>query len=384
MGEREVRDDEVWDVVVVGAGPAGSAAALAARRADPDARVLLLDRADFPRDKACGDGVASHALDVLAALGVHDATEGFLPVHRFRLRTPRGTEVARRMQRPAFVVPRTVFDARLVEAARASGAQVRHHRVRRVDVGPDRVVLDGAIAARAVVGADGAESVVRRALGLASNGAGHVALALRAYARTPAGGEGEQVIQLAEGRLPAYAWTFPIGDGWSNVGYGELLRGQTPTRAYLQDRLGALLPDAGAGLRDSRAHRLPLSTRRPRVPDGPIVLAGDAHSLINPFTGEGIFYAILSGALAGRAALDGRAAASTYRRLLRAELGAHLRDTTTVARLTGSRRIVDAAVRTAASDQTSFDALVELGLGRGRLRAGLLARAAAAALRRRP
>ena len=75
----------MWDVVVVGAGPAGAAAALGALAAQPDARVLLLDRAAFPRDKSCGDGVAPHALDVLAELGVHDLVTDHRPVQRLRL-----------------------------------------------------------------------------------------------------------------------------------------------------------------------------------------------------------------------------------------------------------------------------------------------------------
>ena len=70
----------LWDLVVVGAGPAGSAAALSALRARPGASVLLLDRADFPRDKSCGDGIAPHVLDVLARLGVEDVVADHRPV----------------------------------------------------------------------------------------------------------------------------------------------------------------------------------------------------------------------------------------------------------------------------------------------------------------
>src|ERR687889_294509 len=97
---------ETWDVVVVGGGPAGAAAALAARGAGRS--VLILDRADFPRDKVCGDGVAPEALDVLAGLGLDPAevTEGNPGVPRLRLRSPGGTAVERAMHRPAHVVPR--------------------------------------------------------------------------------------------------------------------------------------------------------------------------------------------------------------------------------------------------------------------------------------
>ena len=136
---------EHWDVVVVGAGPAGAACALAARRADPRARVLLLDRADFPRDKVCGDGIAPEALDVLGGLGVDVAvlTAGFPAVPRLRLHGPRGGTVERAMRRPASVVPREVLDARLVREALAAGAELRRHTVRRIVPGTDVVESPG-------------------------------------------------------------------------------------------------------------------------------------------------------------------------------------------------------------------------------------------------
>src|SRR5205823_1088681 len=112
--------------------------------------------------------------------------------------------------------------------------------------------------------------------------------------------DGVQVIATTPQRWPAYAWSFPLGDGRANVGYGELVSAGT-TRQGLVEGLHRLLP--GVAPLALRAHRLPLSTERPRQPDGRVLLAGDAASLINPLTGEGIFYAVLSGALAGRAAL---------------------------------------------------------------------------------
>lgn len=372
---------DCFDVAVVGAGPAGASAALAARRAG--ARVLLLDRADFPRDKACGDGIAPQALDVLAGLGVADAAAGFAPVPALRLIAPNGRQVARPLPRPAYTVPRQVFDARLVAAAVAAGVRLHRHTVRRVQTRPDLVVLDGEVAARAVVGADGAGSVVRRALGHPPNPDGHLALAIRGYASALPGAP-EQRIQTSGHGWPAYAWSFPIGDGRANVGYGEVLRGRPLSRAYLLDRLAALLPeldlDTVTGL---RAHHLPFSTRRPPPGQGRIVLAGDALSLINPFTGEGIFYAVLSGALAGTAAAGSPAqAARRYGATLRRRLGAHLRHSSLAARLGRRPAMVNAAIRVADRDPRVFGALVELGLGEGRLDARTLAKIVAGLSRR--
>lgn len=351
-------------VLVVGAGPAGSAAALAACRAG--ASVLLLDSAEFPRDKVCGDGVAPHALDVLAELGLDPAAlvAGSEPAHTLDLRSPGGARARRRTSAPSWVVPREVFDDRLRAAAVAAGAEVRRHRVREVD--PEAGVVDG-IPADVIVGADGAESVVRRAIGTPAPRAGTVALAIRGYAPADAWPAGEQLLCMTRDHWPAYAWAFPIGDGQANVGYGELLRGTAPTRAHLLARLHELLPDARPTR--LRAHRLPLSSGRVRPRDGRVLLAGDAAGLINPMTGEGIFYAVLSGMLAGQAAAGGTDPGRAYRTALRARLGTHFRHTDTLALLSRRPWLLDAGMRAARADQRVFDEVVELGLGEGRLHA---------------
>ncbi|MFB9235212.1 NAD(P)/FAD-dependent oxidoreductase [Plantactinospora siamensis] len=387
-----------YDVVVVGGGPAGAAAALAARRAG--ARVLLLDRAEFPRDKACGDGIAAHALDVLTELGVPDAVSGFAPVPALRLVGPGGATVARALPRPAYTVPRRIFDARLVAAAVRAGAELRRHQVRRLERRPDGVLLDGVIRARAVVGADGAGSVVRRALGHGANPDRHLALAIRGYA--PAGaGPVEQLIVTSGDRWPAYAWSFPVGwsgearerpaglygpDGGANVGYGEVLRGEPLNRRHLLDRMATLLPGLDPGrVTELRAHHLPLSTHRPGPGRGPVLLAGDALSLINPFTGEGIFYALLSGMLAGAAAAaEPATAADRYAAQLRRRLGRHLRHSSAAAFLARRRSVVEAAVAAARRDARAFGTIAELGLGAGLLDARTLGMIGAGLARRAP
>ena len=358
--------DDVWDLAVVGAGPAGAAAAISARQARPDARVLLLDRADFPRDKSCGDGIAPHAYDELARLGAEHVLADRVPIRRLRVRAPDGREVVTRLQRPDHVVPRALLDARLVETAVARGATLQRHTVRRVDVRADRVVLDGHLAARTVIGADGATGVVRRQLGLAKQPEECTAVAVRGYAPAPPG-EPEQAIIMDGNDWPAYAWSFDAGDGTRNVGFGMLLpslRASTRGgRAELHGRLAELLP--GVEAERLVSHHLPLSTWRPPVPRGRVLLAGDALSLINPLTGEGIFYAVLSGRLAGAAAVGAIDPGACYAAGLRRELGRHLRHTTLLARLTSRTGVVDAGVAACARSPAAFDALVEVGLGRG-------------------
>jgi geranylgeranyl reductase family protein len=361
-----------WDVVIVGAGPAGSTAAISALRTDPGARVLLLDAATFPRDKVCGDGIAPQALDVLEELGVDLGTlvAGTEPITTLRLVSPGGVEAARRFERPARVVPRLAFDERLVQEAQAAGAVVEQRRVRTLTAVPGAVILDGDIRARTVIGADGAQSVVRRQSGARPAPPGTVAIALRGYAPGDDWRESEQLLIMTRSHWPAYAWVFPIGDGTVNVGYGELIRGAPPTRAQLTERLHTLLP-AVAPL-ELRGHRLPLTTGRPAVGAGRVLLVGDAASLINPLTGEGIYYAVLSGCLAGAAA-SAAEPAQAYRRSMRRALGRHLRHTDVLARMARRPALLDVATGAARNRQATFDRLTDVGLGAGTVDARLAA-----------
>ncbi len=363
----------MYDVAVVGAGPAGAAAALSALRSRAGARVLLLDRSDFPRDKSCGDGIAPHALDELARLGAAHVLADRAPISRLRLVSPRGVEAVSTLRRADVVVPRTVFDARLVTCAVERGAELRRHTVRSVELQPDRVVLDGSIEARVIVAADGANGVVRRLLGLPRQVSSTVAVAVRGYIPWQTD-DPEQLIVMDGRDWPAYAWRFDAGDGTANVGFGMLLSHLATLdhgKDALQSRLVELLPEA-AGAERLRSHHLPLSTARPVQPAGRVLLAGDAASLVNPLTGEGIFYALLSGRLAGACAVGGGDAGSSFRSSLGRELGRHLRHTTLLSRLVASPRVLEGGVRAAGRSPAAMDALVEVGLGRGLITAPLV------------
>jgi menaquinone-9 beta-reductase len=375
---------ERWDVLIVGGGPAGSAAALRALQLRPDAKVGIVDAADFPRDKTCGDGIAPHGLAVLRDLEAKDPTDGYAPVDRMRLRTPGGVELLAELNDPAYVIPRKVFDARLVAAAVDRGAVLLKHRVRNVQVGRHSVVLDGIHEATVVIGADGANSTVRRALGFGPNPPAALAIAVRGYADAlPDGGQRpEQLIDMVDDGWPAYAWSFPIGDGRANIGYGKLKARLAGTgKAELHGTLARLLPETPAYDGTLRAHHLPMSTWRPRQPDGRALLVGDAASLINPLTGEGIFYAILSGSLAGEAAFAAEPG-TAYRAALDRELGRHLRQTTVLATLVKHRPLMDAAMSAANGKPALIDGLIEVGLGRGVVRARSLAKVGVAYLER--
>lgn len=354
---------ETADLAIIGAGPAGAAAALAALQVTPDARVVMLDRSDFPRDKACGDGIAGNAVDELAALGANNIVAGYRPTTKLRLSGPYGASVAARMPRPHWVIPRRVFDARLVVAAERAGARRLIHRVRDLRQRVDGVDVDGFLLAGGVVAADGANSAVRRLLGWPRNPDRHLAVAVRGYLEVDPD-DTEQLIDLVgDQNWPAYYWSFPVGDGVANVGYGVYVDDLTGGRSHLHPRVTERW---GRGVRDLLAHQLPMSSHRPIPGRDRILLAGDAASLINPLSGEGIYYAVLSGRLAAEALMCGQAGAlARYRRALHRRLGHHLRTTSVAARFLRSRWLVDAAVAAAGRRPQHFEELSDLALGDG-------------------
>ena len=290
------------DVAVVGAGPAGSVTAIHLARGG--ARVLLVDKARFPRDKPCGGGLTLRAV---RQLPVDPAPVVEHEVDRMEFRLGRRGRFERRGRRGAFVLmtQRRLLDHYLVEQAVAAGADFRDGvKVRfEAGTGPDRglsLLVDGEpVAADVVVGADGANGISARTLGLGGPITHGVA-----YEGNTAFEEryrGLAVIEL--GTIPGgYGWVFPKGDHL-NVGVG----GWEAEGPHLRAHLAELCRRHGideAGLEGVRGHRLPLR-RVGFVPArGRALLVGDAAGLVDPLTGDGMYEAFLSARLGADAVLD--------------------------------------------------------------------------------
>ncbi len=332
-------------MVVAGAGPAGSIAALVLARGG--ARVALVDKATFPRDKACGDLVGPRGVGLLDDLGVKvpDAGQGadLLAVGPSGRRSRLPAFPGRRYPGHGVVVPRLVLDDALRSAAVEAGAVPVRARVSGVDSAgpapgsPVRVLLtsDGQrLAADAFIGADGALSPVARLTGLLDPDAALWGFAIRGYIPAEVPLPLLVLLDAAPWRIyPGYGWLFPGEDGQANVGIGvgmgtrrrtASLRADLTRFCALLRRTGDLTADAEHGEITGGWLRMGGTGTPPAA--GNVLLAGDAAGLINPLQGEGIGPAMVSGRLAAECLLTAGpgGAADRYTGAVTATFGRYL------------------------------------------------------------
>ncbi len=378
--------DTSADVIVVGAGPAGSTAATYLARAGVD--VLLLEKSVFPRDKVCGDGLTPRGVKQVLALGVDVSGDDWLRNKGLRV-VGGGTSLELPwpvlQDYPDFglVRPRRDFDQMLADLAVKAGARlhvgttvtgpVRDERtgaivgvLARSDNGP------GSFSAPIVIAADGVSARVALGMGINKRDDRPLGVAVRRYYKSPAKTHDdflESHLELWDRTnaaspqlLPGYGWIFGLGDGTVNVGLGMLNSskafGNTDYRKLLRTWLDGTPPEWG--LREENAigsiggAGLPMGfNRTPHYADG-LVLLGDAGGSVNPFNGEGIAYAMESAAMAAESVLqalgraDGpsrEAALQGYAAAMKDHLGAYYRLGGMFSTLIGKPAIMKTATR---------------------------------------
>jgi geranylgeranyl reductase family protein len=308
---------ERFDAAVVGAGPAGSTTAYLLARAG--ARVLLVDRARFPRDKPCGGGLTWRAVRELP-VPVDPVVEE--EVDRFALRFRYRTGVERRSDRPlVLMTQRRRLDAFLAERAAEAGADFRDGtKLESIEQNGAVTVRFRGTAARAdvLIGADGVNGVVARQLGLADRRHHGVALEGNVAYSPETRTEFRHRALVELGTVAGgYAWVFPKGDH-VNVGVGGWEREGPNLRAHLK-RLCAEYRIRDDAVTDLRGYRLPMRTPGAMPMRDHALLVGDAAGLIDPLSGDGMYEAFVSARLAAEAVLADRL--SDYPAQLERELG---------------------------------------------------------------
>lgn len=328
------------DVVVVGAGPAGSAAAAWAARAGSD--VLVIDSASFPRDKACGDGLTPRAVAELERLGLGEWLAGRI-WHRGLRMSGFGSEVNVDWPGPSFpshgsAVARFELDDRIRKVAEDSGARmllgtkavaVHHDSSRRVT---SLTLADRTeVTCQQLIVADGARSSLGRKLGRRWHQETVYGVAVRGYLTTDRGDDpwltSHLELRSPDGAvLPGYGWIFPLGNGEVNIGVGALSTSKRPADLALRPLISYytdLRRDEWGFTDQPRAVSsalLPMGGAVSGVAGPNWMLIGDAAACVNPLNGEGIDYGLETGRLAAEL-LDSRDLSQLWPSLLRDHYG---------------------------------------------------------------
>ncbi len=359
---------ERFDIAVIGGGPAGAATAIRAAR--EGARVVVVEKGPYGRDKVCGDGLTPRAVAALDELKIPLADAHLID----GLRMIAGKQVRElpwpsgdRFPDHGAVWPRRRLDAALIDAAVDAGADVRFETSGEPILDDDGRAVGistphGRIDADLVVAATGAPGTVARLLGAERDPNEPFGLAIRAYVESPRHDDRhlEACLTIKDDQgtwIPGYGWMFPCGDGTVNIGVGALstMKGFKQLNLnHLLDSYRSLVQDSweiGPNLERPRAWRLPMSTTKRHGPGW--VAIGDAAGLVNPMNGEGIDYGLESGMLAADLFLaDPARAPAEYDRQIGERFDSFLRTGRRFAFLIGHPRLMRTGLRFAVGTQS--------------------------------
>ncbi len=309
------------DVLIVGAGPAGAAAALSlSKKGIPS---IVIDKAQFPRDKICGDALSGKVVEALNRIDRSYAVElsvnaGFLPswgVNFYApsgqmLHVPFGTDKSRQVA-PGFISKRMVFDNWLADKLKLDknislheNTEVRDYT--RDDNGIIAFTKNGmTIKAKLVIGCDGAYSTFSRDMAGLKTEPAHNCFGLRAYYKNVSGLDAQNFIELhfLKEILPGYFWIFPLRGGYANIGVGMRADKMSTRKINLKKAFESIIENNpvikerfknAEAIGEVKLFGLPLGSVKRKISGDNFMLCGDAAQLIDPFTGEGIGNAMMS------------------------------------------------------------------------------------------
>ena len=373
----------MYDVIIVGAGPAGTSAALYAHRLGLN--CILLDKAVFPRDKICGDALSGKSIRIMRELGILDELNNLdgSEINRITFGSPKniqfdvnlkGTQNNDQITK-GFVIPREIFDNYLFEKANAvadtrQGFSVKDLIFKNNYVvgvkGKTRSGKEEEFRAPVVMGCDGSNSIVARKLGLYEMEMDHTSVAVRCYYEGVKGLTDQIELHYVKEVNPGYFWLFPAGDGRANIGIGlsksdmkkenrtlrQIMDEVTQTE-YFKERFA----DAKQ-LERPVGWNLPLGSIHRKNHGNGFMLLGDAAGLVDPFTGEGIGNAMVSGQyameVAAKSKLSGdfsEKAFAEYDELLWREIGKELRTSTKLQSLARSKFLLNFVINRASRNE---------------------------------
>jgi len=368
----------MYDAIIVGGGPAGSSAALYAKQYG--LKTIVLEKAVFPRDKICGDALSGKCIRIMRELDLLKEIENLdgADINRITFGSPSYKQFdldLKKSNKKGYVIPRLIFDNYLFQKVKSVSDTQENFIVKDLIykngkingiVGKNKDGYDERIEAPVVIGADGANSIVARKSGLYEMDMENTSIAIRCYYSGVKGLSDQIELHYIKEVNPGYFWLFPIGGGKANIGIGLSKNYAKKDNRTLQQILSQVIKSGPFKKRFENATQLEKPTgwnlpcgsiHRKNYGDG-FMLIGDSAGIIDPFTGEGIGNAMVSGKYAMKVLSESKTknnftkeSFSEYDQLLWDEIGKELKTSTRLQRIAKSSFLLNFVINRAARNE---------------------------------